>query len=92
MLASILVRKVLEIGYQGLNFDTDYEELNADPFLISHALMFPNERTVVTNEVSKPKKQGKNRKIPDVCNSLNVLSCDIFSVIKTLDFKTSWND
>lgn len=52
--------------------DVDLEilEKKADPYVISHA--FTLKATVVSSEVSGPNKQGINKKIPDICQSLNV--------------------
>ena len=61
-----------------------------DPFLIAHARVGLGQRTVVTFEVSKPSKVGKNRKVPDVCKDFGVPCCTLYEVIKLLDFSTSW--
>ena len=45
-------------------------------------------RTVVTTEVSRPKKQRANRHIPNVCDALGVLHCNTYDLIRELDFTT----
>ena len=53
----------------------ELERLGDDPYLIACALHLG--ATVVSNEVSKPNKQGTNRKVPDVCASLGVECIDL---------------
>ena len=69
--------------------EDDVESLGADPYLIAYA---KNEKnyTVVTAEVSKPKRLGRNKKIPDVCNIFNIRWLNPFKFYKELEFKTSW--
>ncbi len=52
--------------------DVDIEKLEkkADPYVISHALEL--NATVVSSEVSEPYKIGVNKKIPDICDTLDV--------------------
>lgn len=57
--------------------------IGRDPFLIAYASVSA-DRVVVTKEVSKPSKQGANRKIPDVCNDLGV-KCISSSIYVTDD-------
>lgn len=86
-----LLMRTLKEGYN-LDFKSvtpeQWTTLNEDPFLIAYALkgLFP--RCVVTNEVSKPKRKGVNRKLPDVCGALKVECINIFKLIEELDFKT----
>jgi hypothetical protein len=70
--------------------DQEVEIIGRDPFLISYALAAPNDRCVVTNEISKPGKQRANKKVPDVCNQLRVRWMDSFGLIRALNFSTSW--
>jgi hypothetical protein len=45
----------------------------ADPYVIAHAILL--QATVVTNEISEPGKTApRNKKIPDICSALHVLS------------------
>ena len=78
-------------GYGGNLTEDDIEKLNEDPFLIAYALADRNNRCVVTTEVSKPRRQGANRHIPDVCMDLGVSCCNTFTFIQELDFRTDWN-
>lgn len=68
--------------------EADLEILGADPFLIAFAIV--TGETIVTYEVSKPSKTGKNRKIPDVCNDLGVNWIPGHDHIVVLDFSTDW--
>lgn len=76
-------------GYGNLNED-EIEQVGQDPFLISYAAADLGRRTVVTFEVSAPRKQRANRKIPDVCQTFGVPSCTLYDVIEALDFTTDW--
>ena len=85
-----LLRRVIEVGYANNLKDDEVEQLGRDPFLIAYALAAPNDRCVVTTEVSKPKKIRQNRHMPDVCNSIGMQCCDPFTFSRTLGFRTSW--
>ena len=84
-----LVQRVLAEGYAPDLNDVEVETIGRDPFLIAHALAGP-DRWVVTSEVSKPKKQRENRRVPDVCATLGVPSCNAFAFTRALDFRTGW--
>jgi len=86
-----LVSRVASEGYAPDLTDDELEEIGRDPFLVAYALISPRERCVVTTEVSKPSRKRKNRHLPDVCNSLGVTSCNTYTFIRALDFKTNWN-
>ena len=77
-------------GYGALDENT-VELVGRDPFLIAYARVEPAERTVVSFEVSKPGKQGANRKVPDVCKDFGVPCCSLFDMIEALDFTTDWH-
>lgn len=64
--------------------------MGRDPFLLAYALTDPANRTIVTTEVSKPKKQRANRKIPDVGRDLGIRCINNFQLLRELDFKTGW--
>ena len=66
------------------------ELVGRDPFLVAYGRVEPGERTVVSFEVSKPGKQGANRKVPDVCRDFGVPCCSLFDMIEALDFTTAW--
>ena len=85
-----LVARVTESGYAPDLSDEEVERVGRDPFLIAHALRASAQRTVVTTEVSKPKKQRANRHIPDVCRDLDVLCCNTYEFIVALNFTTGW--
>ena len=85
-----LVTEVTERGY-ALDLDeAEQEKIGRDPFLIAYAYAATEERLVVTFEVSAPKKQRANRKIPDVCRELGVSCVTLFDLIEALDFTTDW--
>ena len=69
-----LVARVVDEGYAADLTDDEVEKIGRDPFLIAHALFLPSERRVVTTEVSSPRKRRANRKLPDVCNDLGIVS------------------
>lgn len=85
-----LVRRVIDEGYAPDLRDDEIEQIGRDPFLIAYALASPNDRCVVSNEVSRPRKQRQNRKIPDICRELGVQCCDTFTMTRTLGFATNW--
>lgn len=83
------VNEVTVLGYGELD-DNEIIKLGRDPFLISYAYIDPENRRVVTLEVSSPRKQGANRKVPDVCEDLGIQSHDLFELIEILNFSTDW--
>lgn len=84
-----LVRRVVEEGYANDLTDDEVEQIGRDPFLIAYAMTSP-DRCVVTTEVSKSSKRRQNRKIPDVCQTMGVRSCDPFTLNHELGFSTQW--
>lgn len=84
------VQRVVNVGYAPDLTDDEIEQLGRDPFLVAYALANPTERSVVTVEVSKPKRRRQNRHVPDVCSSLGLKCLDPFQMNKTLDFRTNW--
>jgi hypothetical protein len=84
-----LVTEVTLKGY-GLLDEIGIEKVGRDPFLISYGYCDKANRTIVTLEVSAPRRKGANRKIPDVCAELDVACCDLFELIDALDFSTDW--
>jgi|ERR1017187_719455 hypothetical protein len=85
-----LVREVVTNGYAPDLLDDEVEKIGRDPFLIAYALADSTDRTVVTTEVSRPSAQRANRKVPDVCQSIGVVSCGPFALNKALGFSTGW--
>jgi hypothetical protein len=84
------VAKVTNEGYAPDLNEAELETIGRDPFLIAYGLVAPNNRCVVSFEVSAPKKQRANRKVLDVCATFNIRCVNLFAVIKELDFTTNW--
>jgi len=82
-----LVDQVLSKGYAPDLNDSEIEKVGRDPFLVAYALAQPN-RVVVTKEVSKPSKRRANRKVPDVCNDVEVQWMKDFDFFKISEFNT----
>ena len=80
--------EVLTEGYGDNLTEVDLEKIGNDAFLIAYALA-ERDRVVVTKETSRPKKVGGNRKIPDVCNALNVDCVNDFELYRRLNFSTA---
>jgi hypothetical protein len=87
---SDLVARVINEGYAPDLTDDEVVQIGRDPFLIAYALASPTDRCVVTTEVSAPRKQRQNRRIPDVCTIMGILCCNTFAMTKALGFKTGW--
>lgn len=85
-----LVARVVNQGYAPDLTDQEVEQLGRDPFLIAYALAKPGQRCVVTTEVSAPRKQRQNRRVPDVCATLGLDCIDTFAMARALGFTTSW--
>jgi hypothetical protein len=83
------VARVTLDGYGDLN-ENEIEQVGRDPFLISYGLVDLGERTVVSFEVSAPAKLRANRKVPDVCRHFGVPCCNLYELIRALDFTTDW--
>jgi len=80
------VAEVVAKGYAPDLNDIELENVGRDPFLIAAALGGVG-RVVVTREVSAPKKQRANRKVPDVCMTMGVRWIDDFELWRRLDFR-----
>lgn len=61
-----LVTRVVYEGYVDGPTDDEILTMGQDPFLISYGLRDIENRVIVTAEVSKPKRLGANRHVPDV--------------------------
>lgn len=85
-----LVQKVVHEGYVSEPTDEDVIKMGRDPFLIAHALANPKEIIVTSAENSKPRAQGANRKVPDVCKSMGIECINAVELINRLDFRTNW--
>lgn len=79
------VQQVVAKGYAPDLNDVEIEKLGKDPFLIAAALAGP-DRVVVSREVSKPAATRANRKVPDVCKILGVMSITDFRLYSILKF------
>lgn len=86
-----LVRRVLSEGYAPDLTEAEVEHIGADPFLIATALTDRPGRCVVTTEGSKPTTKRQNRRIPDVCKNFGVNCIDTFTMLRKLNFSTSWS-
>ncbi len=84
------VSRVVIEGYAPDLADDEIEELGRDPFLISYALVNPDQRCIVTTEFSKPSRTRANRHIPDVCRGLGIPCCNTYEMLRRLDFRTNW--
>lgn len=77
---------VLSRGY-GMDLSADERaRIGNDAALISYA-MGCKCRTIVTKEVSSPKKVRANRRIPDVCGDLGVNCISDYELYEELDFR-----
>ena len=86
-----LVSTVTSVGYADDLTDDEVEKIGRDPFLIAYALAEPDQRRIVTTEVSRPSKQRANRRIPDVCADLGIDCCNTYTMVRDLNFRTSWD-
>jgi hypothetical protein len=86
-----LVARVINEGYAPDLTDDEIVQIGHDPFLIAYALASPNDRCVVTTEVSASRKMRQNRRIPDVCRTMGVQCCNTFEMSRALGFKTGWS-
>lgn len=68
-----VVSRVINDGYAPDLADDEVEKVSRDPFLMAYTLAAPGDRSVVTTEGSKPKRQRANRHVPDVCDDLGIL-------------------
>ncbi|HAH63984.1 MAG TPA: hypothetical protein DCL72_00565 [Rhizobiales bacterium] len=50
----------------------------------------PVDRCVVTTEVSAPRKQRQNRRIPDVCATMGIVCCARGSKRQKLPRQSRW--
>jgi len=86
-----IVSQIVYEGYTSNPTDEDINKVGRDPFLIAYAKIDVENRVIVTTEISKPKKKGANRKIPDVCRDFGIRCINTFQLISELNFSTSWN-
>lgn len=85
-----IISSVIARGYAPDLDETELEEVGRDPFLIAYAVTDPENRIVVSIEVSAPAKKRANRRVPDVCHDNGVSVCNTFTMLRELGFKTTW--
>jgi len=81
-----IVRLVISQGYAPDLNDIEIEAIGRDAFLVAAAKSGP-ERVVITREVSSPRKQRANRKVPDVCTTMGINCINDFDLWRVLDFR-----
>ena len=86
-----LVARITYGGYVANPTDDELRKIGRDPFLLSYALKDLENRCIVTTEISKPKRQGANRHIPDVCKDFNIGCINNFDLVRKMNFSTSWS-
>lgn len=84
------LQKIIAQGYAPDLTDDDIEKIGRDPFLIAYAMIDTTNRCVVTAEVSKPSATRSNRRVPDVCRSMNITWMNGSELVRKLNFSTSW--
>lgn len=84
-----LVSHATSVGYAADLSDIEIKKVGRDPFLVAYGLV-AEDRCIVSTEVSKPKAQRANRRLPDVCDTLGVNFCHTFRLIRDLKFSTGW--
>ncbi len=87
-----LIRQVTYLGYAEDLTDDEIIKIGRDPFLISYGLKDPQNRCIVTTEVSKPNRKRANRHIPNVCATFQIPCINNFDLIQKLDFSTGWKE
>jgi hypothetical protein len=73
-------------NYLQLAKDEFMEDDNADAWIIAYAMA--HDCTVVTDELPNPNSK-KRIFIPDVCNAFGVPFCDIFTMLRAVNFSFS---
>jgi hypothetical protein len=81
---------VLEEGYGPKVTDTELEVIGRDPFLVAYGMADSGNRCIVTTEVSAPKKERQNRKLPNVSEQFSIAWRPPHVANRTLGFKTGW--
>lgn len=84
-----LVARITYGGYVANPTDDELLKIGRDPFLLSYALNDIENRCIVTTEASKPKREGANRHVPDVCEDFNIRCINSFRMLQELSFTTS---
>jgi len=82
-----ILQRIINEGYAPDLNESELDQIGQDPFLVAYALPMAPAVTIVTREVSKPRKQRQNRKVPDVCAQFGVRCLSDFQFFRELDFK-----
>ena len=82
-----ILRRVFDHAYATDLTEDELNSVGKDPFLLAYALADADERVVVTNEVSKPKRLRGNRKIPDAYNDLSIKCVSAFELNRQRNFQ-----
>ena len=85
-----LVQQVVSGGYAPDLAEDELESIGRDPFIVAYALSSKADVTVVTTEISRPRSQRANRRLPDVCAHFKVPCANTFALARQLDFSTDW--
>lgn len=85
-----LLQMVVNEGYAPDLNELEIEQIGQDPFLIAYAMKDKENRVVVTNETSAPSKTRSKKKVPDVCDLLGIKHCNVYTLIRELEFSTNW--
>ncbi|WP_306168617.1 DUF4411 family protein [Halomonas sp. MMSF_3323] len=85
-----LLERVINEGYAPDLNEVELDRIAMDPVLVAYALADPKNRIVVTNEVSKPSRKRQNRHVPDVCSAVGARCCNVYQMLRDLDFRTNW--
>ncbi len=85
-----LVSQVLEEGYGPKVTDTELEVIGRDPFLVAYGMADAGNRCIVTTEVSAPKKERQNRKLPNVSHQFGIPWLPPHVANRNLGFTTGW--
>lgn len=87
-----LVQIAINNGYQGQDpafDDIQHTKYGKDPFLVAYALVNPDERIVVTREVSRRTKRLGSTKLPDACDDCGIMWINDFALYTQLNFNLS---
>lgn len=80
--------QIYRTGYGFTSEPSEAQKLimGMDPFLMNYCINDIQNRSVVSNETSKPSRKEQNRKIPDVCNDLGIRHLTMPLLLHELDF------
>jgi hypothetical protein len=84
------VAHVLTVGYSPTLTPEQIALKEGDAFVLAHALADPQNRCVVSNEVSAPGKAPWNRRLPDAAKVLGVRCINTVQFVREAGFCTMW--